>query len=190
MKAIIYKAFGGVALVFGLAACSQLSGPGVNQAPAYDEAQYNLDVEALKVKRPSRRSPLQMTASLIPATASPGETVRVVIKVRLKPLWHCYDYVPEGEPFKQTERLMELGEGLQASGDWQIPESTPYIKNPSLMVYQGGREPLVFYRDLVVADDASGELTVKTGLKYQVCDENMCLPPKKNLQDLVLTVVN
>ena len=173
----------GIMAVIGL-----LAGCGAVDSQQYNLEQYEQAVQALQVGEPTGRAPLQMTTSLVPATAAPGETVRLVIKVKLMPGWHFYEYVPEGEPYKQTEWLMELGEGLQSLSEWEGPSAEPYLYNPMMAVYEGGEEAIVFYRELVVNDDASGELTVKAGLYFQTCDANMCLPTRKQMDDLVLKV--
>lgn len=151
--------------------------------------QFDMAVESLQVEAPTPRSPLQMKASLIPAQAAPGETVKLVVKVRLMPGWHFYDYVPPTEPYIQTKWLMELGSGLESQGEWGGPEATPYISNPMMLVHEGGAEPMVFYRELVVSENATGAVAVEAGLHFQACDADICLPARKRTEDLILTVI-
>lgn len=189
MKLPILRKLAGVVVTCSLVACIQEPEAVVAEKSQYNVDEYEQAVEALLVDVPTMRSPLQFKTALIPSSATPGDTVRLVVKVRLKPGWHFYDYVPPNEPYKQAEWLMELGGGLQAVGEWNGPQATSYYSNPIMMVHEGRDEPLVFYRELVVGEDAVGELSVKAGMKYQTCDINMCMPTKKRVEELGLMII-
>lgn len=188
MRLPVLGMLAGLIATCGVAACTEVPEVVVGEKSKYSTDQYKQAVEALQVDAPTMRSPLQFKAALIPSSAAPGERVRLVVKVRLNPGWHIYDYVPPNEPYKQTEWLMELGAGLQAVGEWNGPQATSYYSNPIMMVHEGRDEPLVFYRELVVGEDAVGELSVKAGMKYQTCDINMCMPTKQQVEELGLKI--
>lgn len=158
------------------------------QAENYTLDQFDEAIAALPVADPTKRSPLQMNATLVPANAQPGETVVAVVKIRLMPGWHFYSRVPANEPFIQTQWFLELGEGLRAVDDWSGPEPQPYNTNPEMRVFKGGDKALVFFRELVVTDKATDSVGVSAGLRFQVCDPYICLPPKKSMQNLKLMV--
>jgi hypothetical protein len=61
-------------------------------------------------------------------------------------------------------------------------------QNPRLKIYESTPEPLKFEHGMRVADGASGEVTVRVGLRYQVCDVFRCLPPAEEFFDLKLKV--
>ncbi|WIO74012.1 protein-disulfide reductase DsbD family protein [Porticoccaceae bacterium LTM1] len=172
---------GALLLTLGLLANS-------SQAQDYTLGQFDEAVEALDVAEPSKRDPLQMSATLVPNHAAPGETVVAVVKIRLMPGWHFYHHVPATEPYIETKWYLELGDGLMLVDDWSGPEPRPYETNAEMKIHKGSSQPLVFFRELVVAEGANGEVDVDTGLRYQTCDPYICLPPKKKSMNLKLTV--
>lgn len=158
-------------------------------AKDYTLDQFDEAVEALEVAEPTKRDPLQVSATLVPSHAAPGETVVAVVKIRLMPGWHFYHKVPANEPYVETQWHLELDKGLVAVDDWSGPTPQPYESNPELKVHKGSSQPLVFFRELVVEEEgASGEIPVSTGLRYQTCDPHVCLKPEKKIIDLQFLV--
>ena len=64
------------------------------------------------------------------------------------------------------------------------------FSNPLTSVYEGSEGPMVFYRELIVAEKSTGDLTVTAGLHFQTCDANLCLPSETQTEGLVLKVIN
>jgi Disulphide bond corrector protein DsbC len=143
---------------------------------------------ASTIEPPSELTPMTIDAELNPPHAQAGATVMVSIGVRLLPGWHTYARVPPEEPYVQTKWILEPGAGLTASGDWIAPPAVPDAHNPQMQVYESQPEPLIFLHGLRVANDVSGELTVRTGLVYQTCNFSRCLPPTRKTFDLKLSV--
>ncbi|MCV6606435.1 MAG: protein-disulfide reductase DsbD N-terminal domain-containing protein [Porticoccaceae bacterium] len=154
----------------------------------YSLDQFDEAVAALVVAEPTSRAPLQINATLVPMSASPGDTVVAVVKVRLMAGWHIYAQVPASEPFIQTQWLLELEDGLAAVDEWSGPAAQAYAANPEIEIHKGSESELVFFRELVVTENAADNVAVSAGLRFQACDPNICLPPKKSVVDLMLTV--
>jgi len=143
---------------------------------------------ALQIDPPSELVPMTTNAVLTQPSGEPGKTVAVLIGVRLLPGWHTYAYVPAEEPYVQTQWLLEPGTGLTAMGDWIAPPPVPDAQNPRMKLYQSGSQPLIFMHEFRIADNASGEIGVRTGLVFQTCNFIRCLPPTRKTFDLKLTV--
>jgi hypothetical protein len=127
---------------------------------------------------------LTVVASSSDSVAHPGDRVRLILDVELKPGMHVYS------------------PGVQSSYipiDWQVPESKAWLAHPAtyppskslhlpairetVPVYQG-RFRLA--RDLTIGQNpevrpllsASGDLIVEGALRYQACDDKTCYPPQ------------
>lgn len=185
-------------VILGCASCgtnSVVSSKASDAQTDEKKAGYTLDqfdkaVEALTVAEPTRRDPLQVSAMLVPERAAPGETVVAVLKIQLLNGWHFYSHVPNDSPYIATKWHLGLGHGVRAVDDWSGPEAISYSADkPDLKVYKGSNTgSLVFFRELVVEDGATGEIKVSPGLFYQVCDADICLKPRKKIMDLLLTI--
>ena len=145
-------------------------------------------IPILEVAPPTELTPMTVNAVLMPVSVKAGETASVLVGVRLLLGWHTYVYVPAEEPYIQTTRILELGPGVAASGEWIAPPPVSDIQNPKVMVYESRPEPLIFLHSLRVAENASGEVAVRAGLIYQTCNSSRCLPPAREIFDLKLTV--
>jgi DsbC/DsbD-like thiol-disulfide interchange protein len=148
-----------------------------------------LTLAALAIEPPTELEPVSMSAELSTATASPGDTLVVTVGIKLLPGWRIYAHVPANEPYVQTRWLVDLPPRLSAAGEWIGPPPTPDVHNPELKLYEAGPDALLLMRELKVADDAQGSLTVNAGLLYQACDFSRCLPPTRKTVELKLKIV-
>jgi DsbC/DsbD-like thiol-disulfide interchange protein len=146
-------------------------------------------VSALKIAPPNELTPLTLNAVLTQKRAKPGDTVTVMVGMRLLPGWHTYAYVPADEPYTPIKWLLEPGVRVTATGEWIAPPPVPDAQNPQIKLYVGQSEPLFFAPELRIANNASGPIVVRTGIFYQTCNVSRCLPPTGKTFDLSLTVV-
>ncbi len=98
----------------------------------------------------------------------------LVLAVSILEGWHAYRDVPEGQPYVPMTVTLDLPGGMTAVGDWQLPAGAPYPADPEITVYEGQLE----FRHEISGELLSGA-EVACELRYQVCDENMCLPPSR-----------
>ena len=174
------------ALLAGVIGCTPAMP--VNQAPPAAPAAAISGV-AMKVGMPSEIAPMTLDAVLAQPTAAPGETVAVMVGVRLLPGWHTYAVVPPEEPYVQTRMTLDPEAGVTASGDWIAPPPLADAMNPQLKIYESTPEPMMFMHSLKVADNASGDVKVRVTVLFQTCDMSRCLPPEERIFDLKLKVV-
>ncbi len=118
----------------------------------------------------------QVSASFEPAAAKPGDVVTLRIEATVADGWHAYGTKETNNiPVALPAAKLQLG-GLEIVAPAKIPEGTPkpgplgpqYELPPIFTVDQQLRVP---------AGMAAGEVKVAGQLKYQICDENSCLPP-------------
>lgn len=143
----------------------------------------------LRVRTPTELAPMTVGAALTTSRASPGESISVLIGVRLLPGWHTYAEVPADEPYVATKGLLEPSSGLTPSGDWMTPPSIPDATNPQLKIYASSSDPLIFLHEMRVAESAAGEAQVRVTLRFQTCSAERCLPPTREVFALSLNVI-
>jgi len=121
-------------------------------------------------REPSRMEPL--TAGLSAARTDEA-TVRVTLAVRILRGWHAYDDVPKGEPYAALAPSLELPDGTLLEADWSRPASRPDRGNPRMTLFQGDLEFVVELPEQVLENNRA----LVCSLRYQVCDEDLCMPP-------------
>ncbi|MEM7261107.1 MAG: protein-disulfide reductase DsbD domain-containing protein [Planctomycetota bacterium] len=87
--------------------------------------------------------------------------------------WHAYDDVPSNAPYIPLVLSIVLPDGGKPTSSWRKPASRPSFDSPGLTLFEGR---LVFERDFVVDPELDSKEIV-CGVRYQVCDDRMCLPP-------------
>ena len=96
--------------------------------------------------------------------------------MRIAPGWHSYAVSAANSPYVVTKLELELPEGAEAVGGWQLPAAHPYAAEPGTMIYEG---EVVFLQAVrlgaVLADSPSLHATVS----FQACDAYSCLPPDR-----------
>ena len=126
---------------------------------------------------------LKVTATFEPATAKPGETVTLKIKIDIDPSWHTYPTVqPEkaAASFVNKMNFPETGPivGVEKTVEPKDPvvEAIPALDIEKLNTYPGGG---TWERKVVVSPTAkAGTLESQIKLKVSICNQKGCLPPK------------
>jgi thiol:disulfide interchange protein len=125
-------------------------------------------------------TPVQWTAQAASASVRPGEIFDVRVAATIDDSWHLYSATqPPGGP-NPTRFRIAPGSPFQISGTPH--QSAPTVKfDPSFGIdteYFSGEAH--FWIPVRVSPDASpGEYDVQLQVVYQVCDERVCLPPKR-----------
>ena len=82
---------------------------------------------------------------------------------------------PKVSPFIPTSLKLTLPDGLKSTGDWTGP--SPERDKDGVEIYTGAA---VFRRALKAdAGAAPKRYSIGVELEYQVCNNEMCYPPKK-----------
>ncbi|MDR2283878.1 MAG: hypothetical protein LBE37_11745 [Sphingobacterium sp.] len=125
-------------------------------------------ITMLPCDEPTERDPVALKATLV----SEGDSLAVIVKVRMAPEWHIYQYVPDNAPYVQLENLLTLPQGLVKSGAWKCSDPIGYVSDPNVLIHEEG----AWFVQKVVGKAEKGSL-ISTGLYYQTCDHKQCLPP-------------
>jgi len=150
---------------------------------AFGQAGFSRDVEV-----PTALASLD--ARLEPATARRGEHVRLLVTAQVSPGWHIYSLVPQGGEFGPPPTVLTVeARGLEAV-------APPYETNPVIQRDRVFDQDLAyhekaarFYQNLQVpAGFALGQTTVQAELRYQVCNDKFCTPPRTERLTAGLTV--
>ena len=151
-----------------------------------------------KKDSPERLRPkgVALSASVEPADAKPGETVKFKVTAKLDPGLHIYDfqesYEPGEGPFPTSFDLFDIGSLKPASG-WTASRD-PIVKPEPIfgpgVITSYFEDMATWTIELQVPDDApSGEIALRCQAAYQICDENSCFPPTyQTLPDVTLTI--
>lgn len=136
----------------------------------------------IAVGEPTTDHPLTASAAILEPSAGKGDTVTLVVRVKIAKGWHIYADVPEGSLLPVTELTLKLPEGIKAKGDWKLPDS---VVKDEFRFYEGD---LVFSRKLVVGEGPIYLSTLDCTLHFQACDDELCLPPDERKWSLNLPI--
>jgi thiol:disulfide interchange protein len=135
-----------------------------------------------------RLDPAKWTLAIEPATAVPGSTVLGRLEVTLEDDWHLYSpTTPAGGPIPTT---IELAEN-DAVASYETFQLEPVTKlDPAFQIntetYAGAT---TFLYRITLADGLSaGDLEMVAKVRYQLCNDTQCLPPKRKTATAGLTV--
>jgi hypothetical protein len=152
------------------------------EAPSAPPARWQVDevLAELKVAEPTDLDPVATGATIVSRyarngvpTASPGDLVTLVVRMRVGEPWHTYAKVRADSSMKATAIDVKLPDGMRYVGDWKLPKDKP-SDMPGTTVYEGD---LVFSRDVLVTAK-SGSLIVGGTLQFQACNPEKCQPPR------------
>ncbi len=118
----------------------------------------------------TRRSP--MATGLALRELSEGR-FEVTLEVDLLKGWHAYASTPEESAYTVLSHKLSLPEGVTQVGDWVRPPTHPSPGEPGTAIFEGH----VLFTCEVEADDRASAEEITCAVRYQVCDDSMCLPP-------------
>jgi Disulphide bond corrector protein DsbC len=134
-----------------------------------------IGIEEISVPDPSPTEPVTAVMTIQPKRASVGETVEVLVRIRIAGAHFIHAKGDAGGPFVPVAVNTTLPEGVEPIGDWQVP--TPEKGHGNSPVY---RNSVLLRRSLkIVSSSAPETLTVIGELQYQVCTDELCWPQGK-----------
>ena len=99
---------------------------------------------------------------------------RLVVSFDIKQGWHLY--ANETNSGGQVVTVdWKQPDGVKAIGDWKKPQGEFYAKDPQARIYTNQFD---FTCEIAIDSLAkAGEIEVQ--ISYQVCNQNLCLPPEE-----------
>lgn len=131
-------------------------------------------------------SPVTFTITQAPDTVKAGEAFNVVISADIETSWHLYSIVPVSNGPIPTSFSVP-SDSLFIAGD--ITEQEPEINyDPNFKLDIGWHSDRAWFNvPLAFSQGVSGPSAARIDVRFMVCDDKVCLPPKTI--NLVRTVV-
>lgn len=125
-----------------------------------------------------RKIPVRFSASACPADPRPGEFITVTVKVKIDPGWHFYapaSASPAGTPTTVSD--------ITAFGDWKPLGDTQDNTKPTIKLDPNFHAEVAFHEGTAElsrsfrVDEKTSVASPKVSVRYQTCDDKICLPP-------------
>ncbi len=129
---------------------------------------------------------VEWSLTLDPATAAPGSRVQARIEGKLEPGWHLYSMTTAAAI--PTTVQLAANPAIAKSQVYQATFKKTYDPNfqKDTETYEGAA---VFLLDLQLASNAApGPADVSVSVRYQTCNDKVCIPPRKQTLSARLTV--
>jgi len=126
-----------------------------------------------------RLDPAQWTISVEPAQARPGDKVLARLHVELEGNWHLYSLTtPPGGPIPTTIEL-EANPAIASYQLYQPAPITAFDPNFQIETETFGKAVDFLLEIQLAATAPPGPTDVVARVRYQLCDEKQCLPPRR-----------
>ena len=137
-----------------------------------------LTASAQSPSRPVETRHLTLTTASTPATATRGSQVVLTLDVVLKPKMHVYapdqpkdqDYMPIALTLTPDAAYRPLKA--------RYPAAEKFFFEPLNETQRVYSKPFRIAQPVVLAKDASGDVTITGTVKYQACDDAICYVPQ------------
>lgn len=120
---------------------------------------------AASAGKTDKANPVALKAEVVDA---PDGCKDVVITMTVHDGFHTYATLAEDDPFIPTEVTIELPKGYEKVGDLRLPSPAPSATATTYYTGTGSFTQRI---------KGAGNGTVVCKVRYQACDETMCMPP-------------
>jgi DsbC/DsbD-like thiol-disulfide interchange protein len=125
--------------------------------------------------------PIHWNAALPAGTHSlqPGQKITVALTADIDSGWHVYAFPqPPDSPVIATDITVPDGQALALSGEIKPPKAEsqmdPTVGKETTLY----KNSVTFDLPLKVARKAQGKQNLEVDIRYQACNNRMCLPPR------------
>ena len=147
-----------------------------------------LPARAQLTSRQPKFDPVQWSFELEPASVSPGQRVVGLLTAEIEPGWHLYSpTTPAGGPIPTK---IEMAESPSVAS-WKLfqPKPNRRMDDNFQLETETYEEEAVFQFDILLAKDASlGSAELEAQVRFQVCDDRLCLPPVTKTATATLSI--
>jgi len=129
---------------------------------------------------------VQWSLTLEPASAAPASKVQARLEGRIDPGWHVYSMSSAGAI--PTTIKLAANAVVQKARVFQAPPKKAFDPNFQLdtETYEGSA---VFLLELQLKPDAAaGASEISAEVRYQTCNDKVCIPPRRHTVSATLTV--
>ena len=144
--------------------------------------------QAQLASRQPKYDPVQWSLAFDPQSARPGRRAVGLLKAEIEPGWHLYSpTTPAGGPIPTK---IEMAESPSVAS-WKLFQPPPNrrIDENFQLETETYEDEAVFQFDILLAEDASlGSPELEARVRYQVCDDRLCLPPVRKTATAALKI--
>jgi thiol:disulfide interchange protein len=134
-----------------------------------------------------RLNPIQWTLSVEPDKAAPGGTIQAKLKGILEPGWHIYSPTTPPGPVRTTIKLVE-SPAIGAAKLYQPAPVRKFDQNFNGDTETFDKEVTFVLQAELTPNAAAGPLEVTAQMRYQMCDDRQCLPPRTKTAAAIITI--
>ena len=138
--------------------------------------------------RQPKYDPVQWSLAFDPQSARPGRRVVGLLKAEIEPGWHLYSpTTPAGGPIPTK---IEMAESPSVAS-WKLfqPQPNRRMDDNFQLETETYEDEAVFQFDILLAEDASlGSAELEAQVRFQVCDDRLCLPPVRKTATATLSI--
>jgi thiol:disulfide interchange protein len=132
--------------------------------------------------------PVQWTLTFEPKSAPPGSHVLAKFAAKIEPGWHLYSLTtPKGGPIPSTS---SLADNPMVAG-FKILQPKPERKlDPNFQIDTEtfANEVVLLYDVELKKDAVAGPAEITAQVRYQCCNDRLCLPPKRKSASATITI--
>lgn len=132
--------------------------------------------------------PVKWTLTFEPPSAAPGSHVLAKFAAKIDPGWHLYSLTtPKGGPIPTTAGLAES----PSVAGFKIFQPKPVRKlDPNFQIdTETFADEVVLLFDIELKKDAAaGPAEIAAQVRYQCCNDRLCLPPKRKSASATITI--
>jgi thiol:disulfide interchange protein len=141
-------------------------------------------------------NPVSLSGKLEPAQVKQGQSAKILITAKIDPGWHLYSLTQgPGGPIA-TRITIDENNPLQMDGKPQQPKPKRAVDpnftppgGPDFMTETFDNEVTFTVPVKAAADSATGALKAIVKIRFQVCDEHQCLPPRTRQVEVDATII-
>ena len=131
--------------------------------------------------------PVQWTLTFDSKSAAPGSKILGHLTAKIEPGWHLYSLTTPRPPIATTAVLADS----PVVASLKVYQPKPIVKlDPTFNVNTEtfGEEVTFLYEIELKKDAAPGDAELTAQVRYQCCDDNTCLPPKRKTAAATITI--
>jgi thiol:disulfide interchange protein len=141
-------------------------------------------------------NPVSLSGKLEPAKVKQGQSAKILITAKIDPGWHLYSLTQgPGGPIA-TRITIDENSPLQMDGKPQQPKPKRAVDpnftppgGPDFMTETFDNEVTFTVPVKAAANSATGTLKAIVKIRFQVCDEHQCLPPRTRPVEVDATII-
>lgn len=135
-----------------------------------------------------RLDPAQWTLAPEQQAAPPGSTVLLRLTATMEPGWHLYS--PTTAPGGPIPTTIEMSESpaVESYRVFQRPPETKFDPNFQLDTETYANEAVFLFEVKLSPAAPPGETELTARVRYQLCTETQCLPPKRKTASAILRI--